>query len=165
MFKKFIFLILLGQMTAQAQEDLSYVRNEFHKNTEQSLENIINLKLTEGAEYDQILAYVGASNAKMASYVSSPISKLKYFNKGKTKLNESLAKKKSVESVYLRLLIQLNAPSFLNYNDFIEEDLSFFENNIKTGPLPVKFKKEMIDNLKASNTKSSLNARLDNIKF
>ncbi len=165
MFKKFIFLILLGQMTAQAQEDLSYVRNEFHKNTEQSLENIINLKLTEGAEYDQILAYVGASNAKMASYVSSPISKLKYFNKGKTKLNESLAKKKSVESVYLRLLIQLNAPSFLNYNDFIEEDLSFFENNIKTDPLPVKFKKEMIDNLKASNTKSSLNARLDNIKF
>ena len=165
MFKKFIFLILLGQMTAQAQEDLSYVRNEFHKNTEQSLENIINLKLTEGAEYNQILAYVGASNAKMASYVSSPISKLKYFNKGKTKLNESLAKKKSVESVYLRLLIQLNAPSFLNYNDFIEEDLSFFENNIKTDPLPVKFKKEMIDNLKASNTKSSLNARLDNIKF
>ena len=165
MFKKFIFLILLGQMTAQAQEDLSYVRNEFHKNTEQSLENIINLKLTEGAEYDQILAYVGASNAKMASYVSSPISKLKYFNKGKTKLKESLAKKKSVESVYLRLLIQLNAPSFLNYNDFIEEDLSFFENNIKTDPLPVKFKKEMIDNLKASNTKSSLNARLDNIKF
>ena len=130
-----------------------------------SEKNIINLKLTEGAEYDQILAYVGASNAKMASYVSSPISKLKYFNKGKTKLNESLAKKKSVESVYLRLLIQLNAPSFLNYNDFIEEDLSFFENNIKTDPLPVKFKKEMIDNLKASNTKSSLNARLDNIKF
>ena len=165
MFKKFIFLILLGQMTAQAQEDLSYVRNEFHKNTEQSLENIINLKLTEGAEYNQILAYVGASNAKMASYVSSPISKLKYFNKGKTKLNESLAKKKSVESVYLRLLIQLNAPSFLNYNDFIEEDLSFFENNITTDPLPVKFKKEMIDNLKASNTKSSLNARLYNIKF
>lgn len=165
MIQKLICFMLLAQITAQSQEDLSFVRNEFHKNTEQSLENIINFKLTEGPEYDQILAYVGASNAKMASYVSSPISKLKYFNKGKTKLNESLAKKKSVETAYLRLLIQLNAPSFLNYNDFIEEDLSFFEKNIQTDPLPLKFKKEMIDNLKASNTKSSFNERLDHIKL
>lgn len=165
MFKKILFFIFLGQITVQAQENLSFVRNEFHKNTEQSLENIINLKLTEDEEANQILAYIGASNAKMASYVISPISKLKYFNKGKTELDRSLAKKKSVESAYLRLLIQLNAPSFLNYNDFIEEDLSFFENNIKNDPLPANFKKQMIDNLKASNTKSSFNSRLNHIKL
>ncbi|MFD1314735.1 hypothetical protein [Namhaeicola litoreus] len=165
MIKKFLFFVFLGLLNVHAQQNLAFVRNEFHKNTEQSLKNILNLTLTEGAEYNQILAYVGASNAKMASYVSSPISKLKYFNKGKAKLNESLSNIKTVESTYLRLLIQLNAPSFLNYNDFIEEDLSFFEEHIKTDPLPNSFKKEMVDNLKAGNTKSDLNSRLNNIKF
>jgi hypothetical protein len=165
MINQLLFFVLIGLINVQAQENLSYVRNEFHKNTQESLENIISLKMTGDSDYNQILAYVGASNAKMASYVSSPLSKLKYFNKGKANLNESLANKKSVESAYLRLLIQLNAPSFLNYNDFIEEDLSFFEDNINSDPLPNSFKQKMIDNLKAGNTKSNFNARLNNIKL
>ena len=46
-------------------------------------------------------------------------------------LAESIMVDKNVENIYLRLIVQLHAPSFLGYNKEIEMDKKFIEINIK----------------------------------
>ena len=83
----------------------------------------------------------------MAEYVFSPIKKLKYFNQGKTNLEQLIAEQRSVEKVYLRLLIQLNIPRLLNYYKNIDEDIAYIEAELPTAKIDVDYKYTMIRNL------------------
>lgn len=66
-----------------------------------------------------------------ADYYINPFKKMNSFKKGKEKLEALIAKnKKNVELHFLRLTIQDNLPSFLNYNNNIKEDKDYLFNNV-----------------------------------
>lgn len=164
--QRFVFLILIisYNATLKAQQDpLIIAREEFHKGTEASLKKVIALAVSP--ENNLILAYQGASKASMAEHVFNPVSKIKYFNHGTEMLDASLKRKKEPESVYLRLMIQLNAPGFLNYNKQIDEDLAFFNKNIGAANLPAATKSMFVSNLKKGNKHARDLSSLDALKF
>ena len=74
--------------------------------------------------------YLGAYQTIWANHTFSPFSKLSTFKKGKNNLEKAIKMDgDNTELRWLRLTIQLHAPSFLNYNDDIESDKSFIKKN------------------------------------
>jgi len=74
------------------------------------------------------LAYLGALETIWANHVINPFSKLKAFRDGKEKIEKAATQTpKNIEISYLRLSVQKNAPSFLGYNDNINEDTEFLK--------------------------------------
>lgn len=79
-------------------------------------------------EYD---AYRGAATMVLAKHSLNPISKLEYFNRGKSILEAAIARDTfKLESRFLRYSIQKNAPSVLGYSTMIERDQSFLMANV-----------------------------------
>ena len=107
-------------------------RTDFHKNmfNEDKL-----TALTENKAYpisNLTLAYKGIGKTMLADHMLLPTTKLSYFNSGKADLEKAIKKEpKNIEFRYLRLLIQLNAPFFLNYNDQIDNADMNSNNNIE----------------------------------
>ena len=96
---------------SQAQESdlLIKMRSEFQEiNSEADIKKILDFNLENIDINDQQLieAYQATATCMLAEYDLSPMSKLKYFNEGKKKLEELITIKKGVENVYLRLLLQ-----------------------------------------------------------
>jgi len=76
------------------------------------------------------LAYLGSLQTIWANHVFSPISKLKTFNKGKKNIEQAIKKEPdNVELRFIRLSVQKNAPTFLEYHSNIKEDIQFIKNN------------------------------------
>lgn len=119
-----VLFLLLGFSTLVSAHSL---REEFHGN-ELNKENVERMLSKYSAEKGNIdKAYLGICQAVMAQYYFLPTSKLKSFYDGKDLLDSSIEENKyNGEIRYLRLLIQLNAPSFLFYNKNINEDLQVF---------------------------------------
>jgi len=124
------------------------IRTDFHANmfNEDEL-----TALTENKTYsvsNLTLAYKGIGKTMLADFMFLPTSKLSYFNAGKADLEKAIKiEPKNPELRYLRLLIQLNAPFFLNYNDKIASDITFFTNNLKVYQIKTSWKIKFIDNL------------------
>ena len=73
-----------------------------------------------------IKGYVAVSYMIEAKHVFNPATKLSYFNKGKILLDNSIKiEPQNTELRFLRLGIQTNVPSFLEYNKQIEADKNF----------------------------------------
>ncbi len=137
---------------SQAQESdlLIKMRSEFQEiNSEADIKKILdfNLENIDINEQQLIEAYQATATCMLAEYDLSPMSKLKYFNEGKKKLEELITIKKGVENVYLRLLLQLNVPRILSYYKNIEEDVAYLESSLATAPIDVSYKYAMIKNL------------------
>ena len=78
-----------------------------------------------------LLAYEGAAEASSAACASFPLSKLKRFNQGKSKINQAvLNEPDNPEIRFIRYSIQSKAPAFLGYNTEIENDLDFLINTL-----------------------------------
>jgi hypothetical protein len=93
-------------------------------------------------------AYKGLSETMMAQYAFMPTSKLRYFNNGKYKIESAIkAEPSNPELRYIRLMVQLNAPSLLGYNDKISDDLNFFTINTPKFALDKKWRILFTDNL------------------
>ena len=134
----------------QESNSLRKFRAEFQEiESEEDIDKILNYNIDEVNEDEQevIMAYQAAGTSMMAKYVFSPMSKLRYFNKGKTALEALIDRSKDVEKVYLRLLIQLNVPRTLNYHKNIEEDISFLQEHMAESQIEASFKSLMINNL------------------
>ena len=136
--------------SAQGTKNLEMIRASFQEiQNEGDIQNILNFQIID-LEYEianVIEAYQGASQCMIAKYVFAPWSKMKNFNAGKDRLEASIAENKVVENVYLRLMIQLNAPKIVNYNIDIDSDLQFIEHHLVKPPMDSSFKKLMIENL------------------
>ena len=73
-----------------------------------------------------IKGYIAVAYMIEAKHVYNPSTKLSYFNKGKLQLDNSIIKDpQNIELRFLRLCMQLNAPSFLGYNNQIKTDKEF----------------------------------------
>ena len=101
----------------------------------------------------------------MAKYVFSPMSKLRFFNKGKTELEGLIDSSKDVEKVYLRLLIQLNVPRTLNYYKNIEGDIGYLQEHMAAAQIEASFKSLMIENLLSITKKEKLKKALLDIEL
>ena len=146
---KFLSLILILNVLFLA--NASDVRSDFHAGmfSEDKL-----LALKDKNTYPKsnlVKAYKGISKTMLADYMFMPTSKLSSFNEGKAELESAIKNEpKNPEFRYLRLLVQLNAPFFLSYNDRINSDISFFTNNLATYKLSRYWKIKFIDNLLAA---------------
>lgn len=126
------------------------IRSDFHKNmfSEKKL-----TLLTESKVYPNnnlTLAYKAIGKTMLADHMYLPTTKLKYFNSGKADLEKVIKKEpKNIEFRYLRLLIQLNAPFFLNYNTEIDNDINLLTTELNNSPINTYWKIKFIDNLLA----------------
>ncbi len=145
---------------------LDELRQNFQEiSSEDDIEQIIGKSIDpEDPEAPTAKAYQAASTCMMAEYVFSPIKKLKYFNQGKTSLEQLIAEEKSVENVYLRLLIQLNIPRLLNYYKNIDGDIAYLEAELPAAKIDVDYKYTMIRNLVTLADKNELKEVLLGIK-
>ena len=101
----------------------------------------------ENPDFLTIEAYKAVATCMMAEYNWSPIRKLGYFREGTRALDSLIEQDRNVESVYLRLLIQLKAPDILNYNRHMEEDLAFYRENLPNAGIGEDYKEFMVLNL------------------
>ena len=155
-----------SNLLAQDNFSLKDLREDFNSiESEADVQSIIDLPVDpEDPEAATALAYQAASTCMMAEYVFSPIKKLKYFNRGKSSLEELIAEDKSVENVYLRLLIQLNIPRLLNYYKNIDEDIAYLEAELPGAKIDVDYKYNMIRNLVTLAEKDEIKKKLLGIK-
>jgi len=142
---KLIFIWFI--LTALFIPDLS-IREEFHS---QKITQAYLDALQSDAQWDLnplVMAYVLVSETMLAENAFWPGEKWNYFNSGKEKIEKAIDQNKdNPELRYLRLLVQLNAPSFLSYDESVEKDLEFYINNILNSGLKMTWIKKFCDNL------------------
>ncbi len=160
------FLVFSTSLGAQEPVSLDQMRHSFQEiSSEEDIQYIIDMPVdAQDPDAAVVRAYQAASTCMMAEYVFSPIKKLKYFNQGKTSLENLIAERKSVENVYLRLLIQLNIPRLLNYYKNVDEDIAFLESRLPAAKIDVEYKYNMIRNLVTLADKDELKEVLLGIK-
>ena len=136
---------------ASDQNDLDYFRVAFHKmESHEEFEAYFNseIEVEEEQSRNTIMAYKGACQSMMAKFVLSPFTKMKHFKEGTSLLEISITHEHNVDNIYLRLLVQLNAPRMLSYYENIEADLLFLQKNLKKSNLDLAYKQKMIHSLK-----------------
>lgn len=154
--------VTLGAV-AQDSDDLDTVRKQFQViDSKEDIQKIMLFQIDDlNSSVGQIItAYKAAATCMMANYVFSPKSKLKYFNQGKKDLEELIRIDKEVENVYLRLLLQLNVPKMLNYNDNIDDDVAYLDEFLGVSDIDVDYKNTMIQNLLSVAKKKELKEAL-----
>ena len=98
---------------------------------EDELKAIIKSASTKGDLVSK--AYGGLCKTMLAKHKTLPNKKWQTFKEGRDIIESCIrTKPNSAELRYIRLLVQLNAPSFLGYNSQVSEDLKFFSTNGKT---------------------------------
>ena len=81
---------------------------------------------------DEVLytAYNGASEVILSKYIDGSMEKLKYFKQGAKKIDKAVDQDEmNIEVRFVRLVIQVNTPEFLNYNENIDEDKEYLLNH------------------------------------
>ncbi len=114
-----------------SNKEMEYIRMSYGKAvSDKKLCKTMIETLKNKSENSVNLAYLGAFKTIWAHHAINPISKLSTFNKGK-KYIESAVKQNpdNVEIRFVRLSVQKNCPSFLGYNDEIDQDVAFINAN------------------------------------
>jgi hypothetical protein len=140
----FVSFLLVNAAIASSNS----LREEFHTKdlNRENVEQMIATYSSDNSPVDQ--AYLGVCQAIMAQYVFLPTTKLRSFYNGKDLLDTSIEEDgTNGEQRYLRLLIQLNAPSFLLYNKNIDKDLEVFIEDVKNNNIDPKWSNVFIENL------------------
>ena len=76
--------------------------------------------------------YKGMSFLLISKHSWNPLDKLSFFKQGVLWLESSIENDScNIELRFLRLTAQINLPSFLNYNNYIDEDRDYLVSNYK----------------------------------
>lgn len=149
-----LLIIMIFEVTSfgsEYQNDLDYFRMAFHEmESHEEFEAYFEseIEVEEKQSINTIMAYKGACQSMMAKFVLSPFTKMKHFKEGTSLLEHSIMQEHNVDNIYLRLLVQLNAPRMLSYYENIEADLLFLQKNLKKSNVDVTYKQKMIHSLK-----------------
>ncbi|MEQ8323695.1 MAG: hypothetical protein RIC15_12250 [Vicingaceae bacterium] len=93
-------------------------------------------------------AYKGLSKAMMAQYTYFPFTKYEFFQQGKGMVEKAIKlDPANPELRYVRLLLQLNTPSFLGYRSDIDNDLAVLMEALDKGLFDKKWKATFVANL------------------
>jgi hypothetical protein len=147
------FSVLAFSFVLTAGNDLESVRKEFQKISDKtSAEAFLKEEIVvdDLKEKITINAYKAVCKMMMAQYVSNPISKYGWFNEGKELLEQSIKMNRNVENVHLRLMVQMNAPSFLGYSSEVEKDVNYIKKNLEKSSVSEETKRMIVTNLLAN---------------
>ena len=140
-------------MSTSALED---VRKSIGKinSLEQAEEFIIRLKHDSSPESK---GYAASMNFIKSQHVKFPLTKLKYFKKGRKALDNIInINSQNVEIRYIRFLMQKQIPKFLGYNKHIDEDFKVIANGIEKDNLSNEIKSIILTNMLAVENLSTL---------
>jgi len=127
-------LLILLFFFSYANADLSNLRSLYEVATKEESKATQMLALAEknSSVNFVFLGYKGAAKIILAKHAMSPYTKWNLFKEGKNILESSIkADANNSELRYLRLTIQMNVPSFLGYNNNVNDDKAFLKKNIK----------------------------------
>lgn len=148
----FVVLSLLLYWNASAQNAAAKVdRKAFYAALSNGDMNTLNAQLKKigGLSFDEKNAFTGVLNMRKAEFAKGLKNKLDLFKSGGALLEDEIAKNKTnAEYRFLRLIMQENAPSILNYNDNIEEDAKIIKASYSK--LPPETKAAILDYCKNS---------------
>lgn len=109
--------------------DLTEIRKGFKDASKNEQNAKAFYEIVQSKEYtDEVLytAYDGASEVILSKYLDSNMEKLKYFKDGAEKIEKAVEEDSSNSEIrFVRLVIQMNTPDFLNYDENIDEDKEF----------------------------------------
>lgn len=130
--KLIVFLFLLLNFNSTS---LSEMRNLFEKISYHEV-HVVKLKEISVSPQNQIstnvkLAYYASAVMTSAKYKINPATKLSLFNEGKNLLEKAISSDtSSVETRYIRYVLQSNVPAILKYNKEILKDKKFIISNL-----------------------------------
>jgi len=148
-FSLILYILIASTQTSAAQQNPSPLLTEARQKMPKAFESEMVCqdlydKLKTVKNPDTILkGYIGGVNIAMSKH--APLfDKRGYLITGTELLDAAIREKpNTTELLFLRLTIQLNLPSFLGYNDNIDEDKKFIFENYETAP---PYLKERITN-------------------
>jgi len=144
---KYLGLIVIFFISLVMGTPLENVRNQFPtinslEQTEKYLDEL------ENEEDETLQGYFAAMYFMKSKYVKFPLTKLKYFKKGKLLLDELISNNQNnIEIRYIRYLLQSEIPDFLGYNNYLEEDFFHIIENVEASNLNRNFKLKMLQNI------------------
>lgn len=151
------FALTLGVFSSFSGNELDAFRKRFQRvENKAAAESFLKTEVTSKDLKEKITinAYKGVCKMMMAEYVSNPLSKYSWFNEGKDMLEQSIKMNRNVENIHLRLMVQLNAPSFLGYSSDIEKDVNYIKKNLEKSSVSEETKKMIITNLMANDSEN-----------
>lgn len=126
---------------------INAVRNEYHALDSKDRLTAFLSKI-ENSNCKDFTPYIASAVMQQAEYVFSPVSKYNYFNKGRKMLEEYIRKNpSSIDARYIRVMVQKNAPAFLNYKSEIKSDIAFIRKNIGKSNMPENMKIMFLNNI------------------
>ncbi|HEU5054376.1 MAG TPA: hypothetical protein VFT78_14770 [Hanamia sp.] len=127
----FVCLLLIATSTFANVPSIDRVRSLYEKSVEDesSCKELINILSPYNEKNNPLYAgYRASAVMMMAKHVFNPFSKMSYFNKGKKLLENAInMDENNLELRFLRFNAQTHVPSFLGYDDNINEDKKFLE--------------------------------------
>ncbi len=165
LFHLYFFISLLQAQGFSQPISLDAVRKMFVMSAEDDAMNAeLNQYLSRGNFPDDnalMLAYKGSSRAMMARQATWPSTKYKYFTEGRDMIERAVQLQPAHPEIrFLRLMIQLNIPSFLKY-DNLEEDRQFLVQYFsKNRPLKGSFEETMMNLIRKYGKLSASQERL-----
>jgi len=141
-------LVLLMCITfGNSISEVEKVRNTFPEITSIEQANYF-IELLEKNETIEAKSYTAVMFFMKSRYVKFPLTKYKYFKKGKKQLDGLInTNTNNVEIRYLRFLLQSEMPKFLGYHTNIEEDFVLIMNKIESSNFKKDFKNKMLNNM------------------
>ena len=152
----FISLITLFPFNVISEENsvITFDKKNYYTIFASNDLNSINAEIKLLASNSGKSAYEGALMMKRAGIIGNPKERLSLFKEGKTKLEAAIkSNPNTIEFLFLRYMIQENAPGFLGYNSNLEDDKKKFILNYNSFETAVK---EAIQNY--SKTSKSLSS-------
>jgi len=140
-------VLLILTLTSLNCDKMTKVRSEFHGiDSEEKLTSF--LSAFENVNCIEAAPYIASAIMTKSRYAFIT-KKMKYFNNGKEKLERFIIENPNdIESKYVRLLVQTEIPSFLNYSDNISQDSLFIETHISNANLPIEYKELILENIR-----------------
>jgi hypothetical protein len=147
---KFTLILLIGISSLSFMGEVKSIRENFHS----SLSDEIGLrKIVSSQNFPNSYltrCYKGVAKSMLAEFAFFPTTKLQYFNSGTAMIDQSIkANSTGVELRYLRLLVQINAPSLLGYSSKIVTDLNYLKSKLPNSSISNSWKVKFINNLLA----------------
>ncbi len=146
-----VYLILISQ-SCLAITDSDLVINQLRNNMADIITNKnkieFSIQALSSSNSPTGIAYRGMLKACLASYLNSPLSKLKSFTAGRQEIEKAVyLSPQSCEIRFIRLLIQSKSPSFLFYKDNLNEDKQFILHSLKSQTLNENIRRMINSNM------------------
>ena len=124
------------------------VRREFHTSFFSEEKLLVFIRANDMPETNQTLAYKGLGRAMMAEHVFSPWTKYKCFTEGRDMVEKAIDDEPAnAELRYIRLLLQLNTPPILGYDENVDEDFDMLTRAFKDGSIEDVWRETFVQNL------------------